>query len=125
MARNRPDLLPDCWRNKASGTTDVFGTDVVGRALADHPDGILQAGEGLLSFTRRRDRPITHREAARLQTFPDDFVFEGTKIEVARQIGNAVPPRLAEAVARAVQDTPARSLTRDAGPAFMLGILGL
>lgn len=45
------------------------------------------------------DRPITHREAARLQTFPDDYVFAGTKIEIARQIGNAVPPVLAKAIA--------------------------
>ena len=47
--------------------------------------------------------PITHREAARLQTFPDDFIFIGSKVEVARQIGNAVPPRLAAAVARALK----------------------
>ena len=47
-------------------------------------------------------RPITHREAAELQTFPPDFEFEGTKIQVARQIGNAVPPGLAEAIARFV-----------------------
>jgi DNA (cytosine-5)-methyltransferase 1 len=48
------------------------------------------------------DRPITHREAARLQSFPDSFEFTGSKIQVARQIGNAVPPRLAQAVARSV-----------------------
>ena len=36
----------------------------------------------------------------RLQCFPDDFVFEGTKIEIARQIGNAVPAGLASALAR-------------------------
>jgi DNA (cytosine-5)-methyltransferase 1 len=46
------------------------------------------------------DRPITHREAARLQSFPDEFVFEGTKIQIARQIGNAVPPALGVALAR-------------------------
>ena len=43
-------------------------------------------------------RQITHREAARIQTFPDTFIFEGTKIEVARQIGNAVPPVLGKAL---------------------------
>jgi DNA (cytosine-5)-methyltransferase 1 len=44
-------------------------------------------------------RPITHREAARLMGFPDDFRFSGTKVEIAKQIGNAVPPPLAGAVA--------------------------
>jgi len=45
------------------------------------------------------NRPITHREAARLMTFPDDFKFSGTKIEIARQIGNAVPPVFASSIA--------------------------
>jgi DNA (cytosine-5)-methyltransferase 1 len=49
-------------------------------------------------------RPITHREAARLQTFPDDFCFHGSKLEVARQIGNAVPPVLAYHIGLAIAD---------------------
>ena len=60
---------------------------------------------GFDSFSRGRfghpvlDRTITLREGARLQTFPDDFEFLGSKVEVARQIGNAVPPVLAEHIA--------------------------
>jgi DNA (cytosine-5)-methyltransferase 1 len=47
----------------------------------------------------RVDRPITHLEAARLQSFPTDFEWCGTKVQIAKQIGNAVPPMLAEALA--------------------------
>ena len=46
------------------------------------------------------NRFLTLRECARLQTFPDWFVFRGTKLKRSLLIGNAVPPRLAEVVAR-------------------------
>ena len=101
LAENRPDLLPACWRNKKSGTTDVFG-----RLWWDRPSLTIRTEfykpEKGRFLHPQQHRPITHREAARLQTFPDGFVFEGSKIEVARQIGNAVPPRLASALAEAV-----------------------
>jgi len=63
---------------------------------------------GFDSFTRGRyghpqqDRPITPREAARLQGFPDSFVFLGTRADIRSQIGNAVPPPLASAIGDAI-----------------------
>ena len=47
-------------------------------------------------------RTITVREAARLQTFDDDYVFEGSNVELYKMIGNAVPPLLANCLAKAV-----------------------
>lgn len=48
-------------------------------------------------------RAITPREAARLQSFPDHFIFYGKKTEICKQIGNAVPPKLAFALATALK----------------------
>lgn len=49
-------------------------------------------------------RTITVREAARLQTFDDDYVFEGSNVETYKMIGNAVPPKFAKCLAEAVFD---------------------
>ena len=48
------------------------------------------------------DRAISIREAARLQTFPDSFIFEGTKDAQYQQVGNAVPPLLAKLIAQSL-----------------------
>ena len=102
LAANRPDLLPACWANKPTGTTDVFG-----RLWWDRPSVTIRTEfykpEKGRYLHPEADRPITHREAARIQSFPDDFRFVGSRIQIARQIGNAVPPLLAEAIAGVVK----------------------
>lgn len=76
--------------------------DVYGRLHWDRPSGTITARFD--SFTRGRfahpeeHRSLTLREGARLQTFPDDFVFAGNREDAARQIGNAVPVSLATVI---------------------------
>lgn len=98
LQRNAPEITPQCWIRKVSGGTDLFG-----RLWWDRPSVTIRTEffkpEKGRYLHPDQDRPITHREAARLMGFPDDFVFIGSKTEVARQIGNAVPPHLAGAIA--------------------------
>jgi DNA (cytosine-5)-methyltransferase 1 len=65
----------------------------------------VPGGENMLARADGTVRYFTVREAARLQTFPDDYVFRGAWTEAMRQLGNAVPVRLAEVVACSVANS--------------------
>lgn len=98
-----PELTPRCWIKKTEGGTDLFG-----RLSWDEPARCTIRCEFYKPEKGRylhpsEDRPITHWEAARLQTFPDTFKWHGSKIRIAIQIGNAVPPVFAAALARQVR----------------------
>lgn len=62
-------------------------------------------GGGMRMYHWSEPRALTNRERARLQTFPDDFIFEGSKEEVRRQIGMAVPCRGAQIIFEAILKT--------------------
>jgi DNA (cytosine-5)-methyltransferase 1 len=99
-----PHLQLNCHKNNSTHRH----LDTYGRMTWDKPGPTITARFD--SFSRGRfghpqlDRTITLREGARLQTFPDDFEFLGSKVEVARQIGNAVPPLLAEVIAKKIKE---------------------
>lgn len=101
LLNNAPELTPACWIRKKSGGTDLFGRLWWNRPAFTIRTEFYKPEKGRYLHPVQH-RPITHREAARLQSFPDDFIFLGTKIEVAKQIGNAVPPLLAARVADVV-----------------------
>lgn len=81
-------------------------SDVYGRLSWDKPASALTTR--CISYSNGRfghpeqDRALSIREAALLQTFPRDFIFYGSLASKARQIGNAVPPKLSEAFGKAL-----------------------
>lgn len=97
MAR-APDLCPPSWWRGRVELTDVWG-----RLRWDQPSNTIRTCCNNASKGRyihpEQDRVISLREAARLQSIPDAFTFDGYPIDIARQIGNSVPPPVGSAVA--------------------------
>ncbi|GAA2436554.1 DNA cytosine methyltransferase [Streptomyces macrosporus] len=94
-------LSTESWDNHTRGSGDVMG-----RLRRNEPSVTIRTEfykpEKGRYLHPTEDRPITHYEAALIQGFPEDFKWYGSKIQIARQIGNAVPVGLAAQLARAV-----------------------
>ncbi len=104
--------IPEEYRlqcHKNVDTSKGGWPDVFGRLKWDGQAPTITGGFD--SFTRGRyghpvqNRPLTPREAARLQGFPDTYRFYGTRHDVRHQIGNAVPPPLARAIGEEIKRT--------------------
>jgi DNA (cytosine-5)-methyltransferase 1 len=97
------ELRVDCHKN---GPLKIGHRNVYGRLAPDEPASTITGRFD--SFTRGKfahpfeHRNITLREGARLQSFSDGFRFQGSQEEIAALIGNAVPPKLAAIVAKAI-----------------------
>lgn len=74
-----------CWNEQAPTITTRFDTPAGGRFI--HPVD---------------NRTLSPREAARIQSFPDEFIFYGNKTSICKQIGNAVPPKISYFLARLI-----------------------
>ena len=78
---------------------------------SDKP-AITVTGDMRKVFHYSQNRALTVRELARLQSYPDNFIFEGTSISQQQQVGNSVPPLMAEAIANNVKQILETTITK-------------
>ncbi|NUK02008.1 DNA cytosine methyltransferase [Streptomyces lunaelactis] len=99
-------LSTSSWDNHTTGSADVMGRLRLGRPSVTIRTEFYKPEKGRYLHPSE-DRPITHFEAALIQGFPEGYLWHGSKIQIARQIGNALPVGLA----RALGDTIHQRLT--------------
>lgn len=92
-----PHLVLACHANGHAGHTDVYGRMAWNSISPTLTSKYFSISNGRFGHPEQ-NRAISLREAAALQSFPDDYVFEGSMQEVGRQIGNAVPVLLAQKI---------------------------
>ena len=88
-----PDELMQNYANKQNCHSGIYK-----RLIAAEPSVVISNYRKNMLIHPFQDRGLSVREAARLQSFPDSFYFEGCLMSIQQQIGNAVPPLLAKAV---------------------------
>lgn len=98
FTKHAPDFVKRISTIKPGKTIYKY-SDAWWRLIPDQPSRTVKENHGGVFLHFSKDRTITPREMARLQDFPDDFVFEGGKSNVLKQIGNAVPVSLSRAMA--------------------------
>lgn len=103
FTRHKPEMIAKMSALKEGEGVYPGYSEAWRRCFWDKPSPTVKENHGGVSVHPKLPRVLTVRELARLQTFPDDFVFSGGKSKQLVQIGNAVPVNLGKAIGLAVR----------------------
>lgn len=103
--RHSPGFLERIRKTSVGASAYPGYRDAWFRLPPDKPAKTVKENHGGVFLHYARDRVMTPRELARLQSFPDGYLFCGSKGDILKQIGNAVPPILAKAIGLSVRGT--------------------
>lgn len=104
LTTHTPSFLEKIKNTPIGKSVNPKYTEAFFRCSPEKPSNTVKENHGAVFVHYEKDRVMTPRELARLQSFPDNFEFKGSKSSMLVQLGNAVPVKLANAIAGSVKE---------------------